>query len=485
MIHGGPRYLEFDWRTTRLSCEDAGRIVKIARHLVHRVLFLLPVLPGDRHGLERMETAMEVYDRFQPLKGAHPHARLTASEARRLEPGLSRSLLGAVTMEEWGVDPHRLAFANIQDAVAAGATAHNHSRATEILSVAGEVAGVRYRRPDGSSAEARCRAVVNAAGPWSPAVAALGGGDVRLRPAKGIHIQYGRRLSNFAVSAEAIDGRDLLLVPHGPFSLLGTTDDDFYGDLDAVEALDDEVEYVLQAFERVMPDIRSHRPLRVTTGVRPTLFEWRRYEDDLSRRHRLYDHGVEGGLTGMYTITGGKLSMYRLMAEAAADAVAGRLDIVNPCLTAARALPGSEGDSPDAADLARARGISALAAARVIARHGSRSEAVLAERGPARLVCRCAALLEEELVHAVHHEQVHSVADALRRVGAGSGPCAGTGCVDQVAQVVGRELGWSPAQRREAAADFISAAWPGRQPVLDRWGWAQEELARGLRMPGS
>ena len=99
MIHGGPRYLEFDWDTTRSSCVDAGHIVTIARNLVYRVVFVIPVLPHDKNNVERMETAMEVYDRFQPLKKAHPHVRLTAEEARQVEPGLSPDIVAAVTME--------------------------------------------------------------------------------------------------------------------------------------------------------------------------------------------------------------------------------------------------------------------------------------------------------------------------------------------------------------------------------------------------
>jgi len=51
MIHGGPRYLEFDWDTTRVSSADAGHIVTIARHLVWRIVFLIPVLPGDVNNL--------------------------------------------------------------------------------------------------------------------------------------------------------------------------------------------------------------------------------------------------------------------------------------------------------------------------------------------------------------------------------------------------------------------------------------------------
>src|SRR6266851_4234697 len=118
VIHGGPRYLEFDWETTRLATQDAGHIVTIARNLVYRVVFIIPVLPHDRNNIERMETAMEVYDRFQPLKKAHPHRRLTADEARQAEPGLSPDVIGAVKMEEWGVDPHRLVYANVEDAIA-------------------------------------------------------------------------------------------------------------------------------------------------------------------------------------------------------------------------------------------------------------------------------------------------------------------------------------------------------------------------------
>ena len=166
MIHGGPRYLEFDWDTTRFSTRDAGHIVTIARNIVYRVLFLIPVLPHDKNNIERMETAMEVYDRFQPLKKSHPHTRLTPEEALQIEPGLTRDMVGAVTMEEWGVDPHRLVFANVQDAVSNGTRALNHTKVVELLRDGGAVIGVRYRTSDGVYSEARAKVVVNAAGPF-------------------------------------------------------------------------------------------------------------------------------------------------------------------------------------------------------------------------------------------------------------------------------------------------------------------------------
>lgn len=478
MIHGGPRYLEFDWDTTRLSCEDAGHIVSISRNLVYRVVFIIPVLPHDKNNIERMETAMEVYDRFQPLKRSHPHRRLTPQEALQVEPGLAPDIVGAVTMEEWGVDPHRLVFANVQDAVAHGARAFNHSRVTELIRDGGKVIGVRYHGPDGVAAEARARVVVNAAGPWSPEVAAMAGVTVELRPAKGIHIVYPHRISQFSISAESVDGRDLLMVAHGGFTLLGTTDDDFYGDLDSVDVLEDEVDYLLQGFERVFPSIRQYRPVRTTTGVRPTLFKWRRYEDELSRRYEVIDHSAQGA-DGLISIAGGKLSMYRLMAEQTSDAVCRKLGHRATCETAKLPLPGNESDVTPPAELAAKCGIPALAAMKLQSRHGSNAEKVLDEGGTSRILCRCEPVTEGELVYATRHEQVRSLADAFRRVGIAAGPCAGAACVLRAAEVVGRELGWSAAQKFDAARDFVRGAWLGRAPVLGHAGWAEEELAQG------
>jgi glycerol-3-phosphate dehydrogenase len=478
MIHGGPRYLEFDWDTTRLSTQDAGYIVSIARNLVYRVVFIIPVLPHDRNNIERMETAMEVYDRFQPLKKAHPHRRLTAEEALQAEPGLTPELIGAVTMEEWGIDPYRLVYANVEDAVMHGARALNHTRVTDLVRDGGKVIGVRYRGSDGAMSEARARVVVNATGPWSPQTSALAGLNVQLRPAKGIHILYPHRISNFSISAESVDGRDLLMVSHAGFTLLGTTDDDFYGDLDSVDVVEDEVDYLLQAFERVFPSIRDYRPVRTTTGVRPTLFKWRRYEDELSRRFEVIDHASEG-VDGFVTIAGGKLSMYRLMAEQTSDAVCRKLGHQAPCTTTTAPLPGNESEMEPASELARRCGIPALAAVKLQSRHGSRAEKVLDSRRAGRLVCRCEPMTEAELAYSARHEQVRSLADAFRRVGLAAGPCAGAACVLRAAEVIGAELGWSASQRFEAAREFVRGAWLGRAPVMGASGWAQEELAQG------
>jgi glycerol-3-phosphate dehydrogenase len=466
MLHGGPRSFELDPDAARLAREEAAHIVAIAPHLVRRCAMLLPALPDER---------------LPPLGGAVPHQRVAGADARRLEPGLSPNVTEALVLEEWTVDPLRLAWANVLDAVRAGAAARNHTRVEALLRDGARVVGVRSRAPDGSRAEARARMVVNAAGPWAPGVAAMAGVDLVLRPARTVHLVFDRQLSGFAISAETVDGGEAVLLPHGGATLLGAAEADHYGDPDVPEVRPDDVDYLLQAAERVFPAIRQHRPVRTAAAVRGALFQWRPVAGDLTRRFDVVDHERRDGVPGLVTVAGGTLPLYRLAAEKVADAVCGRLGVRAGSSTAERPLPGAAGAAPPAGELARDSGIPALAAARLLGRHGSEAAEVLQDPRRGRVVCRCEALTEAELVHAARHEQVRTLRDAFRRIGLAAGPCAGTACVERAAEVLGQELGWSPGQRREACRDHLTAAWPGRAPALDRWGWAQEELAYGVR----
>jgi len=219
--------------------------------------------------------------------------------------------------------------------------------------------------------------------------------------------------------------------------------------------------------------------VRTTTGVRPTLFKWRRYEDELSRRYEILDHSTQGA-DGFISIAGGKLSMYRLMAEETSDAVCLKLGHEARSTTATTPLPGNESDPVPAAQLAARCGVPALAVVKLQSRHGSNAEKVLDEGGAARILCRCEPVTEAELVYAARHEQVRTLADAFRRVGVAAGPCAGAACIIRSAEVVGRELGWSATQKFDAARDFLRGSWLGRAPVLNHSGWTQEELAQGV-----
>ncbi|MCA9773243.1 MAG: glycerol-3-phosphate dehydrogenase/oxidase, partial [Myxococcales bacterium] len=446
MIHGGLRYLTSDVGTTELSCTDSGYIQKICPHLLFRIPFLAPVFEGagGRAMIELYEAFFSVYDRYQPLKNGKPHTRLSREDALAIEPGLHPKILGAVTMDEYGIDAYRLVVANAVSAAEAGAKVLNHTEVTDFLVDAGKVLGVKTRDTlTGETATWRARIVFNATGPYGPAFIRKAGARYKLRPAKGVHITLERRISNVAVTATSIDGRQIFMIPQENTTIIGTTDDDYYGDLDRIPILEDEIEYLLQGMERMMPGIRRHRMVHAWAGVRPTLYKWGPIEDKLSREHEIYDHGERDGVANLFSMAGGKLASYRVMSEEAADLVAKRLGVAAGCATHTSALPGGD-ETPDARKLAEAHRLHPHAVARMIYRHGSRAREILeiVRETPrwGRLVSQTEPVTEAEVRYVIRKEWARTVGDIHRRCRTGGGAAQGGGSTAVLAQILGEEL---------------------------------------------
>jgi len=481
MIHGGLRYLQKDPEVTYHSCVDSGAIQRIAPHLVFRIPFLMPVFPEDPIGPELVEIGLEMYDRFVPLKNGRPHTRLTRAQALALEPALSPRIDCAFTLDEWGIDAARLCVANALDAAEHGARVFTHSEAVELLrDASGRVTGARVRdRVRGDETTIEAELVLNAGGPWGPDVAELAGEKLRLRPGKGVHLVFERRVSNLAIYARGVDGRDMFTFPHEQNSMAGTTDDDYYGDLDKIETREDEAAYVLEAMERSIPRIREHRVVHATQGVRPTLYGFGAYEDELSRDYRVIDHGAEGEAKGFWTITGGKLAAYRLMAEDVANRLCAALGVSEPCRTAELPLPG--GEAPiDPVEISRRFGVGIAPALRLGFRHGARAPRVLENGDGMRTVCACEPVLEAELRHAARNEGLRKLADCPLRLRLGNGACQGASCAGFAAQVLADELDWSGARAVREVAELASARWHDVAPVLAGQQVAQMEIHRAV-----
>lgn len=481
MIHGGLRYLEFDVATTRNSCVDAGYIKRMAPHLIFRIPFLIPVYPGARYGLEIVESVLEAYVRYSPLKEGKPSSRLSADETLSLEPGIAPGLKGALTLDEWGIDPFRLVLANAVDARERGADVRNHAEVTAVDVERGRVVALRVRER-GSETPVRvgCRTLVNAAGPWAPRLAAMAGARVGMRPGKGTHVIFSGRVSNYGLISPTIDGRETLLVPHEGCTLLGTTDDDYYGDPDDVSATREEIDYLLESACRVMPELRRHRVMRVMSGVRPTLYQFGPIEDKLPREHALIDHASEGA-DGLLTITGGKLATYRIMAEEAADLVTRKLGRAAACRTHLLPLPGGE-ETPDAAELAREHGLDAFACASLVRRHGARARTILAEgrkeRDGMAVLCACEGTLTCEARYALRHEMVEDLADLGRRTRVGWGPCQGLSCAYRAAALMAEERSLSAAEAHRLAFAFLESRFKGIRPFCEGPALATQEMAQ-------
>lgn len=485
MIHGGIRYLETDRDVTRLSSLDSGYIQAIAPHLLFRIPFILPILswtPRARRLHELAYVYFQAYDEFQPLKRGKRATKLDREELRRLEPGVSPAAIGGVTTDEWAINVFRLCALNALDAAREGAQIHLRHRVEGFLRAPdGRVLGVRVRDlRTGHAREVRARLTFNATGPWAGRVAGLADARVRLRPGKGIHLVLDRRIVNYALIATAVDGRQIFIEPYGQETWIGTTDDDYYGDPAEVQATRDEVGYLLEAAETVFPRIRDYRLVRAFAGVRPTLHRYGRYEDDLSRGHRVFDHAADGA-PGLMSMGGGKLAAYRMMSEEAVDQICARLGVSARCRTHTTPLPGGE-ETVDAAALAAEAGIDAYAAARLVHRQGARAREVVERirRDPRerRTLCLCEPVTEAEARYAIENEWVHTLEDLRRRTHCGGGPCQGARCARQAAWLLAAYQGGGAERVEALLARFAAARWHEQAPVIGHGGLPQTELQR-------
>jgi glycerol-3-phosphate dehydrogenase len=497
MIHGGSRYMLTTPDVTRASCTDSGYIQQIAPHLIFRIPFLFPVY-GNRALMgayfELFEGFWRAYDDFQPLKRGKPHTRLTPDEAARLVPGVrTRRMVGAITFDEWGMNGARLCTVNALDVLEHGGKVLLHTTVEALRferpdapsGGRGAVIGARVRdRLTGVATELRARMTVNATGAWSGITGALAdvAERVRVRPGKGIHVVLDRRITDVAIAASAIDGRQVFIEPWENTTVIGTTDDDEYGDLDTLEANSNEVRYLVEGIAHVFPRVRDARIIGTTAGARPTLFEYGRTEDALSREHELVDH-EQHGVPGLVSLIGGKLASYRMFAQEAADLIAPRLGNRAPCTTHKSPLPGGE-RLPEASTLASRFGIARYAAQRLIDRHGARAEVILgrAEGDPRGLLTVCAGepVLAAEVRYAVEVEGARTLDDVVRRTRIAVGPCGGADCALPAAIIAGRSLGWSPAEVRRAAADLLRTRARSRAPGVGALQARTEPLSAGV-----
>jgi glycerol-3-phosphate dehydrogenase len=308
---------------------------------------------------------------------------------------------GALTLDEWGCDVFRLAALNALDARDAGAQLLARTEAESFVFSGSSVRGVRVRERDVARSARSRRDGRERGGAVGRIVAERAGARVQMRLGKGIHVTFERRIGNYGLILEGVDGRTMFLVPHGAETIVGTTDHDYYGDPAHVEReiTRDDVAYVIESAARALPQATRWRPLRAWAGVRNTLFEWGVVSESLSRRHEIIDHAARDGVDGLVSVVGGKLAAYRIQAEETVDLLMRRLGR-SPARVRDR-RPTAAGRRAGTG-LRRAVGAHRLPGAtleRVWRRHGSRIAMIFDGAGPDELapVCRAEGVTAAEL----------------------------------------------------------------------------------------
>jgi len=322
----------------------------------------------------------------------------------------------------------------------------------------------------GGVATLRARVIVNASGPWVDDFRALARVNDRgthiLRRTKGIHCLL-PRMTERAIYHSTSDDRMIFVIPWRDFSLVGTTDTDFDGDLDRVHATRDEVTYLLGEVRKAVPDSRVAFDEVVYTyaGVRPLSFEEGRRASDVSRAHKI----VEEADGRLFSITGTKLTCFRSLAEELGDRVSRALGRPAPGRTAHLTLDGADEEAGrleahtwlDVSGDVAASGLARETLETLVTLHGRSYRRVveLAGKLPAGGDRLCASNPDvvAQLHHAVQEELTVSLQDfLLRRTGIGTSRCQGRDCAEAIARRMAPLTGWS-ARRLEAELEAYQA----------------------------
>jgi glycerol-3-phosphate dehydrogenase len=492
LVHGGLRYLQNgDVRLVYEALRERQRLRRNAPHLVRILPFLIPLFSKD--GLinpkvaRALGSAMWMYDLTGGARIGKLHQRLKKAEAVEHMPTLPEDrLAGAYLYFDAAADDARLTLALARTAaIDHGAVVANHARVVELLHDGGEAAGAVVEA-DGQRIEVRARAVVNATGVWSDDVRALdeGGDPNTIRPAKGIHITvpWSKVRNDIAVVVPVPkDRRSVFVVPWLPtddggyeLTYIGTTDTDYDGPLDDPQCTADDVAYLLRAINFSVRDPLTEADVVGTwAGLRPLVNAAANARTaDLSRRHK-----VTRSESGLITVTGGKLTTYREMAEDAVDEVVEHLDglsrRVRRCRTRKLQLRGAQAVDASVSGLRR----------HLADRFGSEARVVRAiiDADPSLGQPLVAGLpyVRAEAVYAARHEMARSVDDVLtRRTRArlqardASAEAAGL-----VAELLAGELGWTSQEAQEQSAAYVALVEAERvAPELPRTAEAAEVL---------
>jgi glycerol-3-phosphate dehydrogenase len=261
-------------------------------------------------------------------------------------------------------------------------------------------------------------------------------------------IAMNHRLVSTVVNRCDPPGDGDIIVPIRTVSVIGTTDV-HTDDPDDHTVHQNEVDAMLDDGEKLVPGFRQARALRVWTGVRP-LFEDAKASDtdtrDVTRSHALLDHAQRDGVGRFVTMTGGKLTTYRLMAKDTVDAVCRQLGEPRECTTATEPLPGSEDGEPYK-----------------LGDRLARKEERLRED---QLICECEMIPRSRLEEAMRRRGTHNLDDIRRELRLGMGPCQGGFCIYRATGVLHGLDGMTGEQANGALLHFLQERWKGTWPIL-------------------
>jgi glycerol-3-phosphate dehydrogenase len=443
LLHSGGRYAVKDPRAAK-ECIAENRILRrVAADCIEDTGGMFVTTPFDDPAYG---------DTF--IKGCNETGvdceEIDVAQALRSEPRLNPEISRAFRVPDANIDVWKTVWAMSHGAQQRGTRVLTYHEVIGVQRSSDRVTGARVRSArTGEEIDIEAQVTVNATGAWAGQIADMAGIEgVRVLPGRGIMIAMNHRLVNTVINRCQMPTDGDILVPIRTVSVIGTTDQ-HTDDPDDHTVPEDEVDRMFDDGEKLVPGFRQARALRVWSGVRP-LFEDAKASDtdtrDVTRAHALLDHEQRDGIGGFVTITGGKLTTYRMMAEETVDAVCRHLGVTRACSTASESLPGSE----DGANY----------------RLGERLERKEAALQDEQVICECELVTRSSLEEAIRRTGSTKLDDIRRQLRLGMGPCQGGFCNYRATGLLHGIDELSAQDANQALLDFLQERWKGTWPIL-------------------
>jgi len=469
LVHGGVRYLEAavkrlnsaQYALVKEGLREREYFLHNASHLAHPIELITPLYTW--HEIPYIYAGLLLYDRISGKASLGRSRLLSAAKAKAMNPSINPlGLKAAVSYYDGAFNDSRMVIALLQSAQEYGAEVYNHHKVTSLLKKEGHVCGVTVQEKiNGSEQHYHAKSIVNAAGPFVDTVRLLD--DPSSKPimqcSSGIHIVVDRKFlptETGLMIPKTSDGRVLFVLPYRDKCLIGTSDQPA-GLSEHPAASKEEIAYLLENIRRYFDiQITEEEILGSFSGLRPLLLQEKGDTAQLVREH--IEHFSDSGLL---TVSGGKWTSYRSMAEQAVDTVAATLGNRATCQTMKHKVAGSQKSRSLIMEALQKMPISPQRATYLYSLYGDRSLQVLevCDETPTGHETLHPLLMTTlgELRYGIRHEYVRKPLDFItRRINIGlTDTRTSQEVLKTICDIMERELHWSKAQRNTLEKEAI------------------------------
>ncbi|KLT17972.1 glycerol-3-phosphate dehydrogenase [Neobacillus vireti] len=422
LLHSGARYAVRDEEAAIESYRENLILKKTVPGSIEQTGGLFVKVPEDDESyIQKWLTAC--------TKVGIPVEEIPVAQALQQEPFLTRDAQVVYRVPDGAVDCFTMVVDVVADAVKHGAHALTYHEVVDVVTEQNRVTGVRVR--DGFTGEEKdilAELVVNASGPWGAKIAEMAGIPLTMINNKGMLAIFNHRINKQVINRLRMPGDADIFVPAHNVTIFGTTGINVE-DPNNFSLHRQELVGMLAEGKKLIPSINELRLIRAFSGSRP-LYQESTVSDasgrNVTRGITLLDHLKRDGLDGLVTITGGKLTTFRYMAEKTVDLVCEKLGIKAGCTTDQEMVPHRKAEEffkdVDLAPAARHK-LSHWAGTKA-----AEIESSLKNKAANFVVCECEQVTWAEIESVIPEEGRFHLGDIRRRTRLGMGPCQGTFC---------------------------------------------------------